>query len=497
MEHKYAESNLFQLKNGQYLINPEQSRVFSTIINEQPHYSLDYKWDEMSMGTLFAKCYHHNTIYCPEMKQWYIYDGSRWIKDVGALTTSDRLKEFTRLMLLYCNEIDDEAVAKDYKKFVSKLGDRRVRDRIMRDAQSDAAVSIEQFDSDPYLINLENGTYDLRKQKFYFHRAEDYLTMKANCYYILPTMVVRFDRWDKFISEIMMGDKKMMDYLQRALGYSILGVAKEECMFFAHGKTTRNGKGTLLNTIMKVLGDYASSIDTSFITRSGTQRNYNQADPMLAALKSVRFLVMSESDEQSKLDEQAIKNYTGRDPITTRQLYGDAFTFTPQFTMWLSCNTLPDVHDKSLFSSDRIKIIEFNKHFSKAERDTTLKEQFSTDDARATIFMWLLEGYKKYVKRGLADEPESVQHAVENYERSNDTERIFVEEMCEIDAHSKTSRTEIYNAYRRWCKNNGVYFKSAMKFYDDLDAYAERITVRGQRMFKGIKLRNNSNVKIK
>ncbi|MFQ9473414.1 MAG: hypothetical protein ACLR0P_09910 [Oscillospiraceae bacterium] len=57
---------------------------------------------------------------------------------------------------------------------------------------------------------------------------------------------------------------------------------------------------------------------------------------------------MSESDDAGRLDEAVIKNYTGGDPISTRQLYGEAFSFTPQFKMWLSCNTLPIVNDSSL-----------------------------------------------------------------------------------------------------------------------------------------------------
>ena len=99
-EKSMEESSFFQLKNGQYLMDEEQSQVFSTIMSEHPHNNPSYKWDEMAMAELFAKCYAHNTVYCPEAKQWYSYDGSVWVKDTGGILASEHLKEFTRRMQL-------------------------------------------------------------------------------------------------------------------------------------------------------------------------------------------------------------------------------------------------------------------------------------------------------------------------------------------------------------------------------------------------------------
>lgn len=494
----YEQSQLFQLKNGRYLLDEEQSRVFSTIISEHPHNNFDYKWDEMAMGGLFAKCYSHNTLYCPEAKQWFSYDGQVWRKDAGAILASERLKEFTRLMQLYCNEIPDEDAdtAKEYKKFVAKLGDRRVRDRVLKDAQGEARVSIAQFDANPYLLNCENGTYNLQTGSFHFHSPEDYLTMKTNCNYLLPTALVQFERWQEFINEITCNDEEIAKYLQTSLGYSLVGRANEECMFIAYGKTTRNGKGTLLNTIHSILGDYAKTISVDFICSKNGKSSYSSANPMLCELKGARFVTMSESDDSGKLDEAIIKNYTGNDPISTRQLYGEAFTFVPQFKMWLSCNTLPTVNDKSLFSSDRIKLIEFNRHFGEDERDTKLKEKFLESEAKSVILKWLLEGYTMYLKNGLK-EPDSVRAAVKKYEKRNDRTGIFVEEMCTISEESKIGKSELYSSYKSWCKSNGINAKSAQKFYDDIEIYAKSKIRDGYRYFQGIGLKNSSTIALK
>ena len=138
-------------------------------------------------------------------------------------------------------------------------------------------------------------------------------------------------------------------------------------MFILHGKTTRNGKSTLLNTIETMLGDYAKVAPVGMICRGDRQKDAEAASPTLAGLKGKRFVTMSESNEYGKLDEEKIKQFTGGEEISARALYQSAITFKPQFTLWLSCNDLPMVTDKSLFASERIKVIEFNRHFSPAE----------------------------------------------------------------------------------------------------------------------------------
>ncbi len=490
------ESNLFQLRNGQYLLNEAQSAILSALIAEHPHNNPGYKWDEMAMAELFAKLYLNYNLYCPEAKSWYSYDGARWVRDSGAIIANENLKEFVRLLQLYCGEIpDNDPTKKDYQKFVAKLGDRRVRDRVLKDAQGEARVSITKFDADPYIINCQNGTYDLRTQKFHFHKPEDYLTMMTACDFPVESIVTDCTRWNQFIDEITCGEKDVARYLQRALGYSLAGVANEECMFIAYGKTTRNGKGTLLNTIHAILGDYAKTIGVDFICQ-GRARSYSQANPMVCSLKGARFLTMSESDDAGRLDEAIIKNYTGEDPISTRQLYGEAFDFLPQFKMWLSCNALPAVNDKSLFSSDRVRVIEFNRHFGEDERDTTLKQQFLEPSARTAIFQWLMDGYLEYQDYGLA-EPESVKVSVKAYEKKNDRVALFLEERCTFDSEARVSRSDLYSSYKSWCRTNGVNPKSAQKFYEDLDEKVTLKIIHGERFFVGIRLNSLSTVRIK
>ena len=481
-------TEFFQLSNGQYIMSEYSSRRFQSIVEAHPDYNYEYRWDEMSMAELFAEIYKDDTRYCTEHKCWYTYTGNVWERDLGSLVASERMKEFTRLLHLYSGEIQDEDRGKEFKTFTAKLGDRRARDRMLKDACSVFPIRASQFDGNPYLINCKNGTFDLQTMKFRPANSEDFITMQTNFEYTL-SKDISFPRWDSFIDEIMCGDKGLTDFLQRALGYSLLGKANEECMFIAYGATTRNGKGTLFNTLFSMLGDYAKAPKVNMICKGKFDSDISKPNPALCSLQGARFVTLSEPPENAMLDEEAIKNYTGGDPVTTRQLYGETFTFIPQFKMWLSCNTLPSVSDKTIFSSDRIKLIEFNKHFSESERDPSLKSKLLTPDAMRYIFKWLLEGYIKYKKVGLV-QPEQMREAVETYERENDKVASFYEEKCVAEEGSQVSGMALYMSYKNWCKENGFQAKGSTNFYKEFSRFGAKVRPSGVIHFNGVKLKS-------
>ena len=177
------------------------------------------------------------------------------------------------------------------------------------------------------------------------------------------------------------------------------------------------------------------------------------ANPMLASLKGKRFVTMAESNQYGKLDEETIKQLTGGEEIKARNLYEATTTFLPQFTLWLSCNDLPSVNDKSLFASDRVRVVEFNRHFSEDEQDKNLKSEFQTQEAMRGIFTWLLEGYFKYKRFGLKMSP-AMRQVVKQYEKDNDLALQFLEEKCEKAEGAYTRAKTLYDAYKIWCKSN-------------------------------------------
>lgn len=475
-----ADDTLYTLHNGQQIADPRLSAKMYIIADRHPERQSaleGYSWDECGVGALFAECYNEDTRYCPETKSWYTYSAGAWRKDVGSLLVSAKLKEFYQLLLVYCAEIydEDDKKVKQFYTFITKMGGRTFRDHVLKDCASEEqlVISASEFDANPYLINCRNGTYDLARMEFREHDWRDFLTMQTRFEYTVKD--VHCERWEQFVAEVTEGDKDKAVYLQKALGYSILGKAIEECIFILHGKTTRNGKSTLLSAIDYLLGDYATVSPVHIICRSDKVLNAEDANPVLASLKGKRFVTMAESDQYGKLDEEVIKQLTGGEKISTRNLYESPTTWLPQFTLWLSCNDLPTVRDKSLFASDRLRVIEFNRHFKPEEQDKNLKTLFQTEEAMQGIFSWLVEGYFMYKRFGLSM-PKSLQAVVDSYERENDLVVQFLEEKCrKCDPSERvTTRAKtLYDCYRIWCKSNGLYQYSSKKFIAELEAHPE------------------------
>ena len=490
-----SEIEFFQCKNGKIITDHDFSEKLFQIKQEHPEQGdgtiSAYEWSEMGMAALFGVLYNHEARYCPEHKCWYTYHDGVWRKDEGEILVSNKIKEFARLMVIYCGEITDDDLRKKYLRFVDGMGDRRLRDRILKDARDELPIHAAEFDANPYLINCLNGTYDLRDFSFHEHTWEDFLTMQSNFRHTVRRDV-RCERWEEFIREVTQGDDEKADFLQRALGYSMLGLSNEECMFILHGKTTRNGKSTLLNTIETMLGDYAKVAPVGMICRDGKQKDAEAASPTLAGLKGKRFVTMAESNEYGKLDEEKIKQLTGGEDISARALYQAAITFKPQFTLWLSCNDLPMVTDKSLFASERIRVVEFNRHFKPEEQDKNLKTELTTQEAMSGIFMWLIRGYIHYRERGLAM-PESMRRVIRQYEKDNDLVLQFLEARCETAPESTIKSKDLYSSFKLWAKAEGAYVLSARKFNAEMERHGEfydrRATVGGFMTYYGVRLK--------
>ena len=153
------------------------------------------------------------------------------------------------------------------------------------------------------------------------------------------------------------------------------------------------------------------------------------------------------------------------------------------------------MHDKSLFASDRVRVIEFTKHFTAEERDETLKDEFRSPEAMKGIFAWLVEGYFKYRRFGLRMSP-AMQKVIRQYEKDNDLVLQFLEEKCQKADEGGTRAKTLYDNFKIWCKSNGYYVMSAKKFNAGMEQHPEwhegKRVSNGYPVYDGIILRGNN-----
>lgn len=473
-----AESEFYVLSNGQMIEDEAMSEIMYRIMRLKPHSSFIYSWDDIGMATLMSNLYQDNIRYCPQNDCWYIWDKC-WQKQGENGAISDMLQTLLNLLILYCMEIAHEVsndkeqleTIEKYRKYISSIRKYTPMRNIMEVLKTMVRMSLKDMDSNPYLLNTPTLAYDLRTSEVIHDISPFNVTKKTTC--SLPNAFTkRCNRWYKFIDEITGGNKEKAKFLQRALGYSILGVNREECMFIAYGAKTRNGKGTLFSTISTVLGeDYADTAPPDLIceNKSGRTTDFNAPQPALAKLVGTRIVRMSESARDVRLDAASMKTMTGRDTLVTRGLFQNSFSFVPQFTLWLETNHLPAATDDTVFTSNRIYVIEFNEQFTDNKQDKNLKELFALPENRPTILQWLFDGCADYIKNGLSA-PECIVEATKSYRKLHDRIGNFLEDRCEIGEDKKVIRGALYSAYSQWCVQPDNRYKpmGSTTFYNEI-----------------------------
>ncbi|MBQ9264486.1 MAG: hypothetical protein IJ189_09845 [Clostridia bacterium] len=269
-------------------------------------------------------------------------------------------------------------------------------------------------------------------------------------------------RWISFMDEVFEGDQDRIKYLQKAVGYAMSGDTRLECMFILYGPTSRNGKGTTMETVLRILGEYGRTAKPEMLSKKGFADSSGPSEDV-ARLNGARMVNVSEPEKSMVIDASLTKQMTGNNTLTARYLRENSFEFKPQFKLFIDTNHLPQISDMTLFESDRIRIIPFNRHFSAEERDIDLKSFFAESHNLSGILNWCLEGYRLYQKERLKM-PESVQKATKEYRDQSDRLSMFTNQCLKREAGQELRAQAVYSRYKDWCAENGFKYENAANF---------------------------------
>lgn len=438
-----------------------------TIADVHPEKNGSYPWTDIGASRLFADYFKSVARFVPERKIWHCYENGIWVPDVGNLKTMELCKSMADDLLRYALGIHDERLRNDYIDYCRKWQLRRFRETVLKDAQSVYPISMAEFDQDPLVFNCANGTLFLKTMEFRPHNSEDKLTKISGVDY-LPE--IRSERWESFIHEIMSDDADKARFLQKAFGYGISGDTRYECLFILYGKTTRNGKGTLCESVLKVLGSYGCTARPETISLKVNSNSSNPSED-IARLAGVHTVNISEPSKGLVLNAAQVKSMTGGDSINARFLHENSFDFSPQFKLYINSNYLPVINDMTLFSSGRVVIIPFERHFEESEQDKNLKREFAKSKNQSAILNWLVEGFRLLAAEGLS-QPEAVRAATSEYQHDSDKITLFFEDELEESPNNEVRTSDVYFRYQHWCNANGSYSENARNFKQALSAIA-------------------------
>lgn len=404
-----------------------------------------------------------------------------------------------------------ERAARDAKSFAAESGEalRAWAAQCEMKPRIDAAlalwkslskVDIGIFDANPWLLNCNNGTVDLRTGALGPHRSDNYITKLIDLDYV-PGAVSEL--WEERVLARVMGEegkekgeRVLCQFLKRWFGYCATGSVREQC-FAVHWGDGSNGKSTIMGTVARVLGagkdGYAATAAPGLMTdRRGDGDGRHPAE--IADLKGRRMVTAHESGEGAVLREAFIKHASGGDKLKARHMHGDWFEFVPTHKLQLVTNHKPQIKGQDTGIWRRVVLIPYVVTFGTPEdvtegraqhaKDKTVEAQLEARAESEAVLAWVIEGAREWYERGLCP-PAAVLEASATYRGENDRVRQFVEERCEVSngyhepltdgSGTLSLRGGLYPDYTSWAKESGTLPLSKQRFLTELQRVVPRL----------------------
>ena len=334
----------------------------------------------------------------------------------------------------------NKAYAESIAKFTRLLEKRTAADNALYFAKGYPNIRITNDDLNRHkmLLNTPSGVVDLETGKLMQHDSSFLMTQCTNASYF-PNYHNPFV--EATIAQILPDDETRECFLL-FLGYAISGSIKEEKAAFLNG-AGRNGKGSLMKLLSKVLGSYAISIPIDLLLLSSFYRDGNAPSPELAKLEFIRVAFADEIPPNRRLDIAKFKNLTGGDPFTARELRRDPRMINdPRFKLIISGNHLPAIDDANdVAFKERTLIIPFTQQFTGDRCNPNLKDILLTPDCQSGFLTLLVEYGIKYLRNGL-NISTAMKEASSEFLASNDNIGNFIDDNCILRGDLSISRTD-------------------------------------------------------
>jgi P4 family phage/plasmid primase-like protien len=444
----------------------------------------DYLWNDTGNADRLADRYGHELIYCTERRSYYVWTGKQWQFD-EFVEVEKRAEDTMFEAFDDAKHIADADKRKSFLKFINRSLSRVALANMIHLAKKKVRqVSTNDLDRNPWLLNTENGTVDLRTGVLHPHKPEDLLSKR------IP---IRYERnaecpiFMNFLYRIMgshpdasegenLAAEQLVRYLKKVFGCAATG-RPEKLLFLLYGEGN-NGKTTLLEIIRDVLGDkeYAGQVQVdSLMIRPKEALSSNAVNTDLADLQGCRFVSSSEVEQGQRLSLSRVKYLTGIGQIKARRLRENMITFQPTYKLFLDCNHKPVITDPTDAIWNRVKCIPFKDQIPDHEIDKDLPTKLRTE--LPGILRWVVEGAVLYHQEGLGDPPDVMAAATEQYRQESDRLKEFFEDQCVLapsgdgnswkDSGFWVSSSALYSAYTSWAEATGAKYPLSKDSFDE------------------------------
>jgi len=410
----------------------------------EPAIGLAFPCTDDGNGDRLVAQYRDSIRFCKTFDAWFLWDGSRWERDETCRMLA-LAKRAARTIHIEASATTDDRREKVGKWALSSGMLSRLKAMIACACPA-VAVTPDEFDAHPTLLNCQNGTLELDTLTFREARREDLLTKQAGVAYdpaaACPTWLAHLD--------LVFGeDTAYIEGFQELCGYSLLQENPEQIMAILYG-IGKNGKSVTIGALARVWGDYAVNIaaESLMVRRNDGPRSD------LARLHGARLVTASEGESRASLAESVVKQITGDDAITVRRLYENEFQFRPGAKIFLATNHEPRIRGTDEGIWRRLWLLPFTVTIPEGKRDPAILERLEAEGAG--ILNWCLEGLRRYQENDcrLAP-PEKVLAATARFRSESDMVGRFLAQEMKTDPMGTIERTVLYKIYLKWCEDEG------------------------------------------
>ncbi len=407
---------------------------------------------EQEAMRLFINIHHEQLRFNHSSGGWLIWQDHFWRPDERKLAFSWALE--------LCRELAKQVKAKDPQKARLVIEKVRFSGAVETGARAMPQVATTQtdWDANPMLLGTPGGVVDLATGIL---RPGTHADMISRTTSVTPSLMPECPTWLAFLDFAMHGDEQLVRFIQRYFGYALTGVVIEEVFLFMFGPGGA-GKGTMVETVASLLGDYASTVPMEVFTgQSWSPTEYYRAN-----MAGQRLVVANEPERGARWAEAFIKETTGGDMLSGRHPMGRPFRFKPSHKMAMQGNHMPTLKGKSTGMERRLRILPVTR--KPVTPDPHLKAKLMTEGPG--ILRWLIEGCLAWQKIGL-NPPDAVLAAGSKYFEAQDVFTRWIEDRCILDRYAEQTPSDLRKSFNAWAKANGEDEMNGNAFAEALDQF--------------------------
>jgi len=389
-----------------------------------------------------ARRHGHVLHYCVSLKRWFIWDRTRWREDNASEIWHIARKVVRGIYRQASLESDNNArrsLARHALESEHRIG-AMIENTL---SQPGISVDLNGFDADPWLLNVMNGTIDLRRMRILPRRKCNMITKLAP---VVFDETAKCPRWHEFLDTIFLAKVGLIDYIKRMIGMSLTGDITEGVFFILQG-AAGTGRATFINVLSRMMGDYWVDVPAEAFLK---HPHGCSSTSYLAALRGVRLVTSFESEEVRKLKEPLLREMTQGELIRARLSDHQFFSLQTRAKVFIVSNYGPDISEAPAIW-ERIRLIPFSARIPEEQRTDGCFGELVEE--LPGILNWALEGCLAWQEGGLGF-PEEVRAATDAYRKEMDMVGRFLDEACSVDPGGEVAVPQLDCAYFNWCLTN-------------------------------------------